>query len=63
MLPPVPRFAGIAAVGPREVEAKDALACAIEAGGKARVAKPDHLVRQAARLEQLQRARLYADGT
>ena len=48
---------GIAAVDPREVEAKDALASAIKAGGKAGVAKPDHLVRQAAQLEQLQRAR------
>src|SRR6201993_2631906 len=53
----------IAAVDPREVEAKGALASAIEAGGKAGVAKPDHLVRQAAQLEQLKRARLYADGT
>ena len=53
----------IAAVDPREVESKDALAPAIEAGGEAGVAEPDHLVRQAAQLEQLQRARLYADGT
>jgi hypothetical protein len=53
----------IAAIDPREVEAKDALASAIEAGGKAGVAKPDHLVRQAAQLEQLQRARLHPDGT
>ena len=53
----------IAAVDPREVEPKDALASAIEAGGKAGVAQPDHLVRQAAQLEQFQRARLYADGT
>ena len=53
----------IAAVDPREVEPKDALASAIEAGGEAGVAEPDHLVRQAAQLEQLQRARLYADGT
>jgi hypothetical protein len=28
-----------------------------------RVAKPDHLVRQAAQLEQFQRARLHTDGT
>jgi hypothetical protein len=53
----------IAAVDPREVEAKGALASTIEAGGKAGVAKPDHLVRQAAQLEQLQRARLHPDGT
>jgi hypothetical protein len=52
----------IAAVDPREVEAKGALASAIEAGGKAGVAKPDHLVCQAAQLEQLQRARLHPDG-
>ncbi len=53
----------IAAVDPREVEAKDAFASTIEAGGKAGIAKPDHLVRQAAQLEQLQRARLHPDGT
>jgi hypothetical protein len=35
----------IVAVDPCQVEAKDALASAIEAGGKAGVAKPDHLVR------------------
>jgi hypothetical protein len=52
----------IAAVDPREVEAKDALASAIETGGKAGVAKPNHLVRQAAQLKQLQRARLHPDG-
>ena len=53
----------IAAFNPREVEAKDALASAIKTGGKAAVAKPDRLVRQAAQLEQLQRARLHPDGT
>ena len=53
----------IAAVDPREVEAKDTLGSAIETGGKAGVAKPDHLVRQAAQLEQLQRARLHPDGS
>jgi hypothetical protein len=53
----------IAAVDPSEVEAKDALASAIETGGKAGVAKQDHLVRQAAELEQLQRARLHPDGS
>jgi hypothetical protein len=53
----------IAAVDPSEVEPKDALVSAIETGGKARVAKPDHLVCQAPQLEQFQRARLHPDGT
>jgi hypothetical protein len=53
----------IAAVNPREVESKDALTSTIKTGGKAGVAKSDHLVRQAAQFEQLQRARLHPDGT